>query len=267
MTVNFTLVISAYKRYQNIYNLLHHFTANSISFNKIVIVHDKIDYIDEASIVVYKSKLQTEFTDITHITHSKHLGVAGIIEVAENLKDEEFYLWLEDDLWAELPFFDQCNDFISKHFTSESPIFIGYSKTQNTHSSFFKTYMCIPMWSVLTKGKYLKSFTSFYRNILANITEKKDYILYSKVNCDTFEKYKHSIFKINSDTLTVKPHNLDFYFLIFLVANKFKVIKNTKCYVTVKEKKYAVNSTKDVEINPNYSELENDLINGMAMWD
>ena len=84
------------------------------------------------------------------------------------------------------------------------------------------------MWAVLTKGKYLKSFVSFYRNILENIKEKKDYILYSKVECDTFEKYKHSIFQINTDTLTLKKHNLDFYFLIFLVANKFKVIKNTK---------------------------------------
>jgi len=271
MKVNMTLFIPAYKRYENIYNLLKHLESNNITFNNIVIMQDKIEDKVEASVILYKAKIKNEFSYVTNIVLSQHKGIVGVLRSHDYLNDDENYIWLEDDLWLDVPFFNQAQDFFDKHYSESTPIFIGYSKTGNTNYSWFKTYMYIPMWAIVTKGKHLKELVEFYRGIVEGTPEQRlnlaDSILQYKFDCSVFEKYKETILKVNRESFTIKLHNIDYYFMIYLLSKRICAIKNTKCYVSLREPRFATNNMREVVVSEKFSDAENDMISGITMWD
>ena len=271
MRVNLTLIIPAYKRYENIYRLLCYFSINKVVFNQIIILHDKIEENTDSSIVMYEIKIRNDFHNIKHVINDKRHGIASILLMCNYTVDDERYLLLEDDLWVNVSLFDQIDSFFDSYYSDEVPVFVGYSCTLNHTNQFFKTYSCMPLWGIVTLGKYLRQFLLYYDRCIGGSWADRytviDKVISFNFDCPVFERYKADFFKQNRTSVELKLYNLDFYVNLYLIASNRGVLKNNTSHVVRRDFRFSTNNpTSFTASHGDYCDTEHDMINGLLMW-
>jgi len=259
---NLSIVIPAYRRYENVFKLLTYFQKQELQFNNIYLVIDKIVKFDNAQDVVdiyhHRNLVINEFKNVRVITHEKDKGKPGMAEIINMVDetDDDNIVFLEDDLMVNEQFFEQCETFFRWFYSSSSPIFIGYSNTYQTLDTFFETYCSIPQWGLVTKMKDLKELTNFYFSV-QNKQEIIDEVLNKTFPDEVFEKYKKQIVDANSHYFLTRPNSIDVYFMFYLLKMGKKVWKNCKCHVALDVPKYE---------DKNHNPIERDILNALYLW-
>lgn len=244
---NLSIVILAYNEYENIFNFITHLNKQELKFNNIIIVSDKIDVrtatniTDTVNIYRYKN-LVMAFDNIIHINKSVHGGVIGTVDYKDEIKslaqlnENENIVVLEDDLFTTEEFFKQCEIFFSDIYSDSSPIFVGYSKTNNTENKFFETFNLLYMWGFAMKVKDFNAVINYHNQVRKYDTTKKQEIINDVLNfeypCEIFEKYKSKLMEtIKFSFIRDSKESVDLYFMFYYLQHRIKIIKHSKSYI------------------------------------
>lgn len=277
-TFNLSLIIPVYKRYENVCDMLSLLEKSDVRFNSINLVLDKINHnevtIEELSrIYHFKNDLLNNFEGITVFKNETHKGMKGLAEIFDvvGVSDEENCIFLEDDLVINVRFLEQCQEFFDSVYCNTSPVFIGYSKTNQHEDKFFQTYNPIPMWGWAVKGGEFKKYTSFYNEVQSSTQEQKrkiiEEVINKKFSCEVFERYKAQQSEINIDHFLNRPNNCDVAFMVYMLRNNKKFVKNCECNVkNVENDRFATNKKSNYE-NPEIANpIEMDILNAIHLW-
>lgn len=242
--MNLSTVIPAYSEHENVFNLLTILKNNGVTFNNTFVISDKPNANspewDMAKLISshrYKGMIKT-MEGVIHISKTFHGGHSGIVNYINDLPigEDENLVVLEDDLFAHVEFFRQCEDFFNTVRSDATPLFVGYSRTNTQLSRFFETYSPLYLWGFALKFGDLKKMVA-YHNTVRNYTadEKQkiiDDVMEFSYPCTVFEQYKSQLISlIQKGFLRNSNESADLYFMFYLLQNRLKTVKNTVSYI------------------------------------
>lgn len=242
--MNLSILIPTYTDHENVYRFLKYLQTEGIKLNNIFVVSDKIEDVDGENNIdkiiislTYKVRLPS-MEGVTCINKSFHGGRAGIVNYVHDLPitDDENIIVLEDDLFAEKGFFEQCDYFFQHLRTDQSPIFVGHSRIHGDVGEFFETYNLMHLWGFALKFGDLKKTIAYHDMVRKYTPSQKEKIIEDvlcfRYPCEVFEKYKSSLLdRIRKGFLANSKESADLYFMFYFLQNRLKIIKNTKSYI------------------------------------
>lgn len=238
---NLSIVIPTYTKYEYVFRFLTYLNDAGLKFKNIFVMSDKIDAIKDAKYVInayhYKKKVKA-MENVTQIDRTVHGGVIGCVDYINDIKlnDNDNVVVLEDDLYATVEFFEQCQKFFSTIYSPTSPIFVGYSRPRVAEDKFFQTYSLLYMWGFAMKFGDLRKVINYHNLVRTYNFEQKKAIIYDvldyKYPCPVFEKYKiHLMDRVKENFMTKEKESVDLYFMFYFLQNRMKITKNEKSYV------------------------------------
>jgi len=201
---------------------------------------------------------------ITCINKSFHGGRSGIVNYIHDLhiSDDENLIVLEDDLFAEKEFFEQCDHFFKRLHSRERPIFVGYSRANDETDEFFDTYNLMHLWGFALKFGELKSIIAYHDRVRQYTMEQKREIIKDvldfKYPCEIFEKYKHQLVeRVSKNFLAISKESADLYFMFYLLQNRQKIVKPVKSFIRSFKTDQSISIPNDIEM---------DLMNAISVF-
>lgn len=256
---NLSLIIPSYVEYKNVLQFLTYVKNLGITFNNVYIVADKLEDVSvENSIECYKFKNQVWLMDdIRKINKSTHGGVIGTVNYIHDMPfdNDENVVILEDDLFATVEFFEQCETYFSNICSDSLPIFVGYSKTNEKDEGFFNTYNLLYMWGFAMKFGTLKKVIEYHNTVRKYTKEQKqaiiDDVLNFKYPCNKFEKYKKDLMNtIRQNFMANSKESVDLYFWFYFLQNRLKIVKPLTTHVlSFKPEEFDEEISDDIELD------------------
>lgn len=240
--MNLSLLIPTYIDHENVYKLLKYLEKENIQLKHIFVVSDKIEDfendIDKVILsITYKVKINS-MEGITCINKTIHGGRSGIVNYVHdlNLSDDENLIVLEDDLFAEKEFFQQCELFFNYIHSSERPMFVGFSRANTYKSELFDTFNPLHLWGFALKFGDLKAVVAYHDKVRNYTIEQKESIIKDiltyKYPCEIFEKYKVQLLdRIKKNFLATSKESADLYFMFYFLQKRQRVVKPTKSHI------------------------------------
>tara|TARA_R110000868_G_scaffold195048_3_gene440727 strand:+ start:12591 stop:13400 length:810 start_codon:yes stop_codon:yes gene_type:complete len=236
---NFSVAILAYKEYDTVYGLLSYIKEAGLVFNNIFICADKIPLSEGLSEVTkaYQYKELVSSQNIQFINRKKHGGVIGTVDYLDMapITEKEYLVVIEDDLFATVGFFNQCEHFFANIRSNKTPIFVGYSQVSLTES-YFKTYSLMHMWGFAMQVNDLRKVIDYHNRVRRYTTDEKQKIINDVKEyvypCKVFEKYKEDLLgKVSELFLKDSDESVDVYFMFYFLQNRLQIAKPTKSHI------------------------------------